>query len=43
MAIIEAGQAQLAEVFLPYAVTGTGKTLYQEFESGNQLLLQESS
>jgi hypothetical protein len=43
MAIIEAGQAQLAEVFLPYAVTRSGKTVYQEFESGHPLLLQENS
>ena len=33
MAIIEAGLAELAEVFLPYAVNpNTGQTLFQEFE-----------
>jgi len=38
MAIIEAGQAELAEVFLPYAVTESGKTLYQIFEADQKLL-----
>ena len=39
LAIIEAGQAELAEVFLPYAVSpDTGQTLYQEFESGRYML-----
>ena len=38
MAIIEAGLAELAEVFLPYAVNpNTGQTLFQEFEQ-NRLL-----
>lgn len=35
LAIIEAGQAQLAEVFLPYAVTKEGPTLYRAIEAGN--------
>jgi len=38
MAIIEAQQAELAEVFLPYAVMGSGRTLFQEFRSGTLLL-----
>ena len=40
MAIIEAGLAELAEVFLPYAVNpGTGRTLFQDFRE--QRLLGE--
>jgi hypothetical protein len=34
MAIIESRQAELAEVFLPYAVTKTGRTLFQDFRAG---------
>lgn len=34
MAIVEAGQAELEEVFLPYLTDGQGKTLYQAFSSG---------
>ena len=41
MAIIESNQADLAEVFLPYAVTNTGQTLYQKFIENNQLMLTE--
>jgi len=38
VAIIEAGLAELAEVFLPYAVNPrTGQTLYQEFEASHLL------
>lgn len=37
LAFIEAGQAELAEVFLPYAVTNTGKTLYMEIMKTNLL------
>ena len=38
LAIVQAGTAELAEVFLPYAVNPqTGYTLYQEFQSGNLL------
>lgn len=38
LAIIDAGLAELAEVFLPYAVNQqTGQTLYQEFQA-NRLL-----
>ncbi len=32
LAIIEAEMATLPEVFLPYAQTGTGETVYQRFE-----------
>ena len=39
MAIIEAGQAELSEVFLPYAVTKDGDTVYQKLKSGNDFLL----
>lgn len=39
LAIIDAGQAQLAEVFLPYAQTPSGQTLYRAIESGNLKLL----
>lgn len=35
LAIIEAGQAQLAEVFLPYAITQNGKTLFQRLDVGD--------
>ncbi len=38
MAIIEAGQAELVEVFLPYAVTNSGQSLYQVFNSSGKLL-----
>ena len=39
IAIVDAGQAQMAEVFLPYAVTKDGKTLFQQIESNNIKLL----
>lgn len=39
MAIVEVELATLPEVFLPYAITKNGLTIYQEFEE-NQLLLQ---
>ncbi|WP_375436655.1 hypothetical protein [uncultured Hymenobacter sp.] len=38
LAIIEAGQAQLAEVFLPYA-QHQGTTLFKSLEAGNLKLL----
>ena len=34
MAIIEAGMAQLDEVFLPYLTDGRGRTLYSLYQSG---------
>lgn len=39
MAIVEAQLADMAEVFLPYAVTKTGETLYKNIQSNNMLLL----
>lgn len=39
MAIVNARLADMAEVFLPYAVTNSGGTLYQDFKSGNMKLL----
>lgn len=39
MAIIEAGQVDMEEVFLPYLTNGRGNTLYQLYQSG-QLALQ---
>ncbi len=40
LAIVEAQLAEMAEVFLPYAVTNNGKTLYQEIGSTGILLLE---
>jgi hypothetical protein len=35
IAIIQAGQAELVEVFLPYMLhPGTGQTMYQQFRAG---------
>jgi hypothetical protein len=39
LAIIDAGQAHLAEVFLPYAQTPSGQTLYTAIAAGNLKLL----
>ena len=40
MAIVQANLADMAEVFLPYAVTKSGRTLYSEVkENGNNILL----
>lgn len=38
MAIIEAGMAQMDEVFLPYLTDRNGKTLYQVYKSGQLAL-----
>lgn len=38
MAIIEAGMAQMDEVFLPYLTDHAGKTLYQVYQSGQLAL-----
>jgi len=38
MALIASRQAELAEVFLPYAVTGNGQTLFQKMKSEQFLL-----
>ena len=39
MAIVEAGQVQMEEVFLPYLTDGHGRTLYQLYQGG-QLSLE---
>lgn len=41
IALVDAGQAVMAEAFLPYAVTADGKTLYQQIETGKIKLLGE--
>lgn len=38
VAIIDAGLAVLPEVFLPYAVAPTGRTMWQEFEVHQKLI-----
>lgn len=40
MALVEANLAEVAEVFLPYAVTKSGNTLYKEIESNGMLMLE---
>lgn len=40
MAIIDCGQAQMAEVFLPYAITSNGQTLFQRAFTDPGRLLQ---
>lgn len=39
MAIVEAELVEVAEVFLPYAVTKSGSTLYQEIKNSGDLLM----
>lgn len=39
LALIEAGQADMAEVFLPYAVTTSGQSLYQKMLESPKLLI----
>lgn len=41
MAIVEAELADMAEVFLPYAVTKNGNTLYTELKNNPKLLLEK--
>lgn len=41
MAIVEAQLADIAEVFLPYAVTKEGTTLYKHIKSGGMKMLQQ--
>jgi hypothetical protein len=43
MAIVEAEQAQLAEVFLPYAVYQDGKTMFERFAESNLKALPAAS
>lgn len=38
LAIIEARQAEMAEVFLPYAVMESGRTLFQDFKNNPMML-----
>ena len=40
IAIVDAGQAQMAEVFLPYAVAKDGTTLFSQLETGKIKLLE---
>lgn len=40
IAIVDAGQAQMAEVFLPYAVAKDGTTLFNQIETGKIKLLE---
>jgi hypothetical protein len=39
LALIEAGQAEIAEVFLPYLASNTGTTLYEAFRDNAPQLL----
>lgn len=41
MAIIEANMAELPQVFLPYAETNSGETVYQRIKSGGMLALTD--
>lgn len=43
MAIVEAELAQIEEVFLPYAITKSGMTLYDELNSNGMRMLQNSN
>lgn len=43
MAIVEAQLADLTEVFLPYAITKNGTTLYKEVQSNGMLMLQSEN
>ena len=43
MAIVEAQLADMAEVFLPYAITKNGTTLYKEVQSNGMLMLQSGN
>lgn len=38
MAFVESGNVQVDEVFLPYLTDGSGRTLYQVYQSGQILL-----
>jgi hypothetical protein len=42
MALVEIEMVQLQEVFLPYAITKSGKTLYEGILDNPQLLLTSS-
>ena len=38
MALLEAGQVEMEEIFLPYLTDGRGKTLYQAYRQGGLML-----
>ena len=40
LAIIESGQANITEVFMPYMINHHGQTLFQKFTENPQLLLE---
>jgi hypothetical protein len=42
MALIESGQAEAAQVFLPYAVEQSGKTMYELFVESNKMKALEN-
>jgi hypothetical protein len=42
LAIVEAGQAKMAEVFMPYAIDAEGRTMFQAFESHQKLLAEKN-
>lgn len=42
LALIEANQVTIEQVFLPYAITAEGKTLYEQIASDPRLLLGHS-
>lgn len=39
LAIIESGQAEMAQVFMPYAITANGQTCFERLSQNPQLLL----
>lgn len=41
MAIIEAGQVEIQEVFFPYLINGRGKTIYQLYQERQLALIDE--
>ncbi len=43
LAIVEAHMAEMSEVFLPYAITKDGTTVYQAIKSGGMKLLNTSN
>lgn len=43
LAIVQAQLADMAEVFLPYAITKNGNTMYEEIQSNGMLMLQSGS
>ena len=43
MAIVEAQLADITEVFLPYAITKSGTTLYKEIQNNGMKMLQSAT